>query len=174
MDVYLCNIIFSLQTLEKYYPKEEVESSLYARQLPSKRRKLLWTFLRLGLYCSMGGLLSPWHILLVWVFCVFYTWMCKYFEMLCLWSVFGNYLRLWDTFIKWGHRMLISSWAIVLSFTAHAVWSGQLCWLHSSLLPAGPSLAKNRTTLRGAVTSSQNCWHPRNIYHHNCKRYRPW
>ena len=28
MDVYLCNIIFSLQTLEKYYPKEEVESSL--------------------------------------------------------------------------------------------------------------------------------------------------
>ena len=28
MDVYLCNIIFSLQTLEKHYPKEEVESSL--------------------------------------------------------------------------------------------------------------------------------------------------
>ena len=28
MNVYLCNIIFSVQTLEKHYAKEEVESSL--------------------------------------------------------------------------------------------------------------------------------------------------
>ena len=45
--------------------QKKKQNQVYTCKLSFKWIKLLWTSLRLGSNCPMGGLLSPWHILLV-------------------------------------------------------------------------------------------------------------
>ena len=65
LNIYLELISFSLCRHWKNTIQKKRQNQVYARQLSLKGRKLLWSFLRMGLNYPVGGLLSQWYILLV-------------------------------------------------------------------------------------------------------------